>query len=178
MPSKTEGGLRHTTAFYMPSIVAYLMEAAALEQLVKDIVSMSCALKDKYTDQKDARVNYACVFSHNNEEYEELVRTSHCIGNVIDDTPTGPLFHTKSLETVSGPVKLLKIRKPDKNRPERGNADFTVTQYESFKVICLSKPAFKLIQRPKFEMIELAAKEFDVLAYFSNPPLDEQFGIS
>ena len=35
----------------------------------------------------------------------------------------------------------------------------------------------KLIVRENFEMIELFDPEFNVRAYFSNPPLDEQFGI-
>ena len=124
------------------------MDVADLEELVKDIVCRASRLKDRYTDQEYAKVNYACIFSHSDGEYAELVKASQEIGKAIEDTPTGPLFHIKPVETVSGQVKLLKIRRPDKDRVERGDADFTVPEYESFKAICLSKPPFRLIHRP------------------------------
>jgi hypothetical protein len=41
----------------------------------------------------------------------------------------------------------------------------------------LSKEGFKLIEREDFEMIELMDSEFNVRAYFSNPPLDERLKV-
>lgn len=99
------------------------------------------------------------------------------IGNVIKETPTGPLFHITPLNTVAGKLQLLKIRKPDATRPELGDADFTVTNYAEFKKKCLSQRGFKLIVRENFEMIELVDPQFNVRAYFSNPPLNEQLKI-
>ena len=81
------------------------------------------------------------------------------------------------MKTVAGLLKLLKIRHPDSTRPERGDADFTVTNFVVFKKKYLSKKEFKLIKRKNFEMIELMDPEFDVRAYFSNPPLDKQLNI-
>lgn len=153
------------------------MDVAEFRKLINEIVGQARKLKDNYTSEKNACVNYCAIFSHTLEEYNELVAVANKLGRVIEDTPTGPLFLVEPLETVAGQLKLVKVRKPDEARKERGDADFTVSDYSSFKETYLSKPGFKLITRPKFEMIELAAKDFNVLTYFSNPPLDKQFGV-
>ncbi len=153
------------------------MEVAAFQKLVKDIVSAAQTLKDMHTTEKDAKVNYSAIFSQSIDEYEDLLEVANKLGRIIDDTPTGPLFIIEPLNTAAGQLKLVKIRKPDDVRKERGDADFMVSDYNLFKKTYLSKPGFKLIHRPKFKMIELADGNYNVLAYFSNPPLDKQFGI-
>ncbi len=129
-------------------------------------------MKNKYTDEIDAPVNYACVFSQTEKEYQELLETTHKIGKVIQETPSGFLFRITDLETISGTLKLLKIRIPDVTRPERGDADFTVTDFAKFEEKYLSKKRFKIMRKPDFYMIELMDPAFDVRVYFSNPPLD------
>lgn len=148
-----------------------------LEALVKDIVRQAKRLKDKYTQEQNAPVNYSAVFCRTQNEYGELVKVAKGMGRVVDDTPTGPVFQIKTISTVSGELKLLKIRAPDQTRPERGDADFTVRDYGLLKAACLRRPEFKLIERENFEMIELSTNSFNVRAYFSNPPLDKQLGI-
>lgn len=153
------------------------MEVTAFQKLIKGVVSEAQQLKDSHTTEKNANVNYSAIFSHSMNEYEELLEVANKIGRIIDNTPTGPLFIIVPLNTVAGQLKLVKVRKPDEARKERGDADFTVSNYSSFKETYLSKPGFRLIQRPKFEMIELADNSYNVLAYFSNPPLDKQLGV-
>lgn len=99
------------------------------------------------------------------------------IGKVVKETRSGPLFQVEPIATVSGKLQLVKVRKPDPTRTERGDADFTVGDYEAFKKEYVSKPGFKLIgNRPDIiEMIELMDSAFDVRAYFSKVPLDKQF---
>lgn len=145
-----------------------------LKSLVANIVKESRELKNKHTDEIDAPVNYACVFSQSDDEFMKLKICARQIGKVIEKTPSGPLFHIQPLDTVSGKLKLLKIRKPDKTRPECGDADSTVSDYRAFKNKCISQNHFKLIAREKFEMIELTDSEFNARAYFSHPPLDKQ----
>ncbi len=153
------------------------METDLFEELIKEIVIRAKELKDRHTNESSARVNYSAVFSHTQTEYEELLAAANEIGKVVKDTPTGPLFQIKPIDTSSGRLKLLKIRMPDPTRPERGDADFTVSDYSSFKKSCLEKPGFKLIKRKEMEMIELCEESLDVRAYFSHPTLDEQLGI-
>lgn len=155
------------------------MDAEDLKIKILYIVEKAAALKNKHTDEKNATVNYACIFSQNKKEYDKLIETAHKIGKVVEETHTGLLFQIEPLKTVSGILKLLKIRIPDVTRPELGDADFTVSDYLEFKKKYLPKEGFKLIKkREDFEMLELIDSEFDVRAYFSNPPLDKQLGIS
>jgi hypothetical protein len=153
------------------------MDVRNLRQFVQEIVKKASNLKDKHTSEKNASVNYACIFCQNDEQYDSLAALAQEIGKVIEETPTGPLFHIQPLDTAAGKLQLLKIRKPDATRPELGDADFTVSDYPEFKKKYLSQEGFSLIVRKNFEMIELVDPKFNVRAYFSNPPLDKQLGI-
>ena len=153
------------------------MDATELKRLVMEIVKNANDLKNKHTSEKNAPVNYACIFCQSEAQYNELIEATRKIGTVIDETPSGPLFQIQPLDTVRGKLRLLKIRNPDKTRPELGDADFTVRNYPEFKRNCLKNTGFKLIQKEKFKMIELVDPKFNVRAYFSHPPLDEQFGL-
>ena len=154
------------------------MEIEDLKLMIQEIVKQANTLKNKHIDDKKMPVNYACIFSHTQEEYNELLVVTRKIGNVREEMPTGILFQINPLKTVSGILKLLKIRIPDVTRPERGDADFTVSNYPEFKKKYLFKDGWKLIRkREDFEMLELMDPKFDVRAYFSNPPLDRQLGI-
>ena len=146
--------------------------------LVNDIVKKSNDLKNKYTDEISAKVNYACIFCKNDEEfnnYTEMLKNDN--NDIIEDTYSGPLFRLKDIETVAGLLKLLKIRRYDDKHLELGDADFTVSDYEEFKNKYIDKSNFKLISGEGYEMIELMEEKNEVRAYFSNPPLDEELGI-
>ena len=154
------------------------MDTEALRQLVVEIVKKAENLKNKHTSEKKAPVNYACVFAQSNERYNTLLAVAGKIGEVVLETPMGPVYRIRPIKTIAGNVKLLKIRKQDSTRPELGDADFTVKNYPEFKKKYLSKTGFKLIpKREGFEMIELADSKFDVRVYFSDPPLDKQLKI-
>ncbi|MBN3037779.1 MAG: hypothetical protein JW834_05020 [Candidatus Diapherotrites archaeon] len=153
------------------------MDVAALKQLVKEIVKDAVGLKNRHTSEKNAPVNYACIFAQGKEQYNNLLVVAQKIGVVLEETPTGPVFHIQPINTVAGNLWLLKIRKPDATRPELGDADFTVENYSEFKKRYSSRTGFKLIPRENFEMIELVDPSFNVRAYFSNPPLNEQLKI-
>jgi hypothetical protein len=153
------------------------MNVKNLIKSVQEIVKRANTLKDKHTSEKNAPVNYACVFCQNDEQYDSLVTLAQEIGKVIEETPTGPLFHIQPLDTIAGNLQLLKIRKPDATRHELGDADFTVLNYPEFKNKYLPQKGFKLIVRKNFEMIELTDPKFNIRAYFSNPPLDKQLKI-
>ena len=153
------------------------MDPKDLKKLVQSIVEKATALRNKHIEYRNTPVNYACIFSQSKEEYEELLGVARKIGKVIQETLSGLLFQIEPLETVSGVLKLLKIRIYDPTRPERGDADFTISNFPEFEKKYLSKPGFKIIKKPDFYMIELMDSDFDVRAYFSNPPLDEQLNI-
>lgn len=154
------------------------MDVNELNNLIKKIVSSANDLKNKYTDEINARVNYACIFCKNDNDYSDYVSILKENNNeILEDTYSGPLFRINALETVSGTLKLLKVRKYDENHLDLGDADFTITNYDEFKSRYINQANFKLISRQGYEMIELMDDEFNVRVYFSNPPLDEELGI-
>lgn len=146
--------------------------------LVKDIVNKSNILKNKYTDEINAKVNYACIFCKDEDEFNNYIAILKKDNNdIIEDTYSGPLFRLKDLETVAGMLKLLKVRRYDDKHLDLGDADFTVNNYEKFKDKYIDKPNFKLISGDGYEMLELMEEGNEVRTYFSNPPLDEELGI-
>lgn len=150
------------------------MDTKALKQLAQDIVGQAKALKDRHTSEVGAPVNYVCIFAQSTAEYQELTEAVRTIGPAVKETDSGLLYHITDLKTVAGVLRILKIRVPDHTKPERGDADFTVSDYQSFKRAHLSRQGFKLITRPDMEMIELMERNYAVRAYFSNPPIDIQ----
>jgi hypothetical protein len=150
------------------------MNSDTLKQTIRDIVNEAFLLKNKYTTEINAPVNYTCIFAQSESEYKELNEAAQSIGKIIKQTDTGPIYFISDLETIAGMLRILKIRISDSTRPERGDADFTVLDYSSFKNKYLGQPGFKLITRPEMEMIELMQPDYDARVYFSNPPIDQQ----
>ncbi|MBI5465931.1 MAG: hypothetical protein HY974_01425 [Candidatus Kerfeldbacteria bacterium] len=153
------------------------MQAVDLEVLLRNVVQQARELKDKHTAEYNAPVNYAAIFTQSIDEYQTLLTLAKELGSVVQETRSGPVFDLGAIRTVAGRLRLVKVRQPDKTRPELGDADFTVSDYPRFKAAHLSKPGFKLIERPGMEMIELIDPLFKVRAYFSHPPLDKQLGL-
>lgn len=141
--------------------------------ITQQILMPATALKDKYTNQKSASAAWVCIFSQSEQEYQELLEQANKLGDPFEETATGPKFLLDK-PTVGG-VRILKIRKPDPTKTERGDADFSVDDYQSFKEKYLGQENFKLIERENFEMIELMEDGASVRAYFSNPPIEEQY---
>src|SRR3989338_1446208 len=98
------------------------MDKEDLKSLAEEIVRKACILKDRYNDQKEAPVSYVAIFCQNDNEFEEFTKIVKTFSSVINETPTGFHYKTDPIDTVSGPFQILKIRKPDKTRPERGDA--------------------------------------------------------
>lgn len=148
-----------------------------IKKITQEIVSRARQLSLKHTNETDAPVNYACIFTQSQSEYEEMLDVASQMGSVVEETSTGMVFHITPLPTDAGDLGLLKIRLPDPKRPERGDADFTVSDYQAFKNTYVGKPGFALIERENMEMIELRDPSFSVIAYYSHPTLGEVLGI-
>lgn len=152
---------------------------ATINEILEYIIPKTLELNQVHIPNESTRVNYSAIFCQSEAEFEELNKEAAEFGDVEEDTPTGPLnkFH-KPLQALAGPLWLLKVRKPDSIRLERGDADFTLKDYNSFKEKYLKdSDHFKLIDRGNFEMIELKDSKFDVMSYFSNIPLTVQLRI-
>jgi len=150
------------------------MPITELQQIVQEIVREATELKNKYTDAINARVNYACIFSYSEQEFKSLVNLAKENGKIVKETSAGPIFRIPTLSTVSGSLKLLKIRKPDKSKHQKGYADFTIKDFSKFKKKYLQNKNFHLFTRPGYEIIGIKNSNANVSTYFANPPLDEQ----
>ncbi|MFA6322039.1 MAG: hypothetical protein WCX71_01010 [Candidatus Buchananbacteria bacterium] len=142
--------------------------------IVQEILIRAMALKDKYTNEREATAAWICIFSQNDKEYQELLTEAQKLGDVFETDLSG----TKLLldePPMGSNARILKIRKPDPKKPEKGDVDFTVSNYANFKKEYQNKKNFKLIQRDSFEMLELTEPGATVRAYFSNPPIEEQY---
>ncbi len=146
--------------------------------IIDHIVSSCIKLKDKYITEKNLPIDYICIFSQNEDEYNEFLKYARLIAEIVEETSTGPMFKLLNVPTTeAGNPKVLKVRKPDKTRPQRGDVDFT-SNYKKLKAKYFDNNRFKRIKREKFEMLELADKDFDVLVYFSSIPPSKLAGIS
>ena len=152
------------------------MNIEDFKNMVRNIVVQAQELMQKFVEES-APVNYACIFCQNDKEYESFFKFANQIGRVIKETKTGPIFQIEPLSTVAGKLRLLKIRNPDFTRFERGDADFTLSNYDEFKKKYLGQKGFSLIDKETFEMIEIMDPNFNVRVYFSNLPLDKQLGL-
>lgn len=153
------------------------MKIGEFNKIIDYIVHKCVELKNKYVDE-EMMIDYVCIFSQNQEEYDQFLKFARDLGEIADQTKTGPIFKFNNPpQTIVGKPKLLKIRIPDPTRPQRGDVDFN-SDYESFKKKYLDDNKFKLVKSwDGFEMVELRDKEFDVLVYFSISPLSKKLGV-
>lgn len=147
------------------------------ETLVKKIVKEANALKNRHTKEKDARVNYSAIFTQKMSDYYRLANEMGKVGGVLSENDAGIMFHVPVIKTVAGPLKIVKVRKPEIYHTELGDADFTVKNYRIFRSRVNRKPGFRLMRIENYEMIELVDPKFNARAYFSNKPVDEELGI-
>lgn len=149
----------------------------SLISIVEYLVDESILLKDKYTDASNSSIEFACIFSQSGEEYGMLAKEAQSLGKVVQDTPTGFTYLlNQPIETKVGLLRLVKVRKPDFKRKERGDTDFN-TNYPEFKRKYCNKPNFELIERADFEMLRLSDPDHRVMVCFSNIPLSQTLGI-
>ena len=150
----------------------------SIKEIVDYIVENAVKLKNKYAEEKSASLDWVAIFTRSEEEFKDFLKKTNSLGEVIQDTETGPIFKLNHpVKTKAGDLLIIKIRKPDKTRPQRGDGDFRIDNYVEFKKKCLTNKHFSLIERKDHEMLELKDDGFDVLVYFSNPPISKVLGV-
>ena len=142
------------------------------------IIGHSTELKNTFTNASTAVVEFACIFCHNEEEYQTFTGIIQTLGKIVERTTSGYTYLLdEPIITAAGSLRLVKIRKPDPQIVTRGDADFN-TNYESFKKRYGGNPRFELVKRPTFEMLRLSDPQFDVMACFSSIPKSKALGIN
>lgn len=182
MVSGKEGSLNYWGyRFAKETLVKYTALAASkmnnLKTTINYIVSRSTELKNKFTNASSAPIEFSCIFCQNEEEYKQFTNSIEKLGKAVERTQSGFTYLLdRPIKTIAGPLRLVKIRKPDLQRPERGDADFN-TDYKNFKKKYQGRSEFELVKRETFEMLRLSDPKFDVMACFSNIPKSKDLGI-
>ncbi len=147
-----------------------------LKVIIDYIVNQGLSTIDRNCKDEKVILDYVSIFSRNNDEYNKFLLKAQVLGREVDrqTAKTGHTFVLKKLiMTQAGPLKLLKIRKSDPTRPQRGAPDFKVSNYYRFKSKYLKTSGnFTLMVRKDYEMIEI--KGIDVLVYIPEKPLTDR----
>ena len=150
-----------------------------LKKLVGYIVKQGLLALRTHAPGSEFRLDYLAIFCRDGEEYEDLVGVVESLGKEVraGSVKTGKTFLLReALPTDGGFLRLIKIRKPDASRPQRGAPDFKVENYVEFKEKYLrSSGDFTLMIRKDYEMIEL--KGIDVLVYIPDRTLGDRLGL-
>lgn len=107
------------------------------------------------------------VFSHYPREFEKLKEIALSMGT-LDSENNGPYVKLHNpTQLPKNKLELLRIRKPDPYRMQVGCCDFEVKDYQEFKdkYLASNPDNLRVIERPKYEMIEFFDPDYDVLAY-------------
>lgn len=145
--------------------------------IINDISNHTTELKNKYTDEYDVPIEFVCIFCQDEKELKDFTNAIEKLGKIVERTQSGlTYFLDKPILTIAGPLRLVKIRKPDALRLERGDADFN-TDYIRFKKKYQKDSGFELVKRESFEMLRLSNPNFDVMVCFSNIPKSKILGI-
>jgi len=86
-------------------------------------------MRQKHAQHFTGHVGYCCIFAQSPEEYNTLDSAAKTLGRIAQDTPTGFTYLVPGIDTDAGLLRILKIRKPDVTRKERGDADFSLLNY-------------------------------------------------
>ena len=152
------------------------MNQKDLEEIVNYIAKRGIEAIKTHTEEINPSLDYLAIFSKDEGEFKRLLQLVELLGEEIDKevAKTGRTFLLhKPLSTSAGPLQVLKIRRPDPTRPQRGAPDFKISNYAEFKEKYLSTSgSFTLMIRKDYEMIEL--KGIDVLVYFPSLTLTER----
>lgn len=153
------------------------MQSADFFEIANYLVNGGVELIKKHTSEAHLPIEFACIFCQTQKEYDELTKVIQNLGKVIQDTPTGYTYLLNDpIDTQAGKLKLVKIRKPDLTRKERGDTDFN-TNYAEFKKKYRNKTGFELVERDDFEMLRLSDSNFDVMVCFSNIPIGKTLSL-
>lgn len=152
------------------------MERQELEKIVIYLVEQGLATIKRFTDEQNPVIEYAAIFSKDDNEFRNLEQIAETMGTEVnkETIETGRTFLLdQPVDTVAGPVSLVKIRKPDDTRPQLGAPDFKIHNYSEFKEKYIRKNGnFTLMLKKDYEMIEIKGK--DVLVYIPNKTLSER----
>ena len=150
------------------------MQKSDLGRIVSYIVAQGLSAIKKYLPDEEFVLDYLDIFPKSEEELGHLSGVAETIGQEINKElalKKGRTFLlSEPIRFSSGDLHLIKIRKYDPTRPQRGAPDFVIKNYIDFKnrYIRSSGDFTLMLRKENYEMIEL--KGIDVLVYIKEFP--------
>lgn len=152
------------------------MTQQEMDEIIQYIVRQGIEAVRTNMGEQVVAIDYLAIFSKDEREYTAIEHLLEPLGSEADkeNTKTGRIFLLNDpIETLAGPLAVVKIRKPDLTRPQRGAPDFRVSNYLELKEKFLSSNGnFALMVRKNYEMIEV--KGVDVLVYIPSKSFAER----
>lgn len=152
------------------------MDKTKLQELISYIINRGLETLRINTSGEHYMLDYVAVFAKHEDEFQLINSFVQSLGREVDtgNTKTGPTYLlSKPIETSAGIPRFVKVRKPDRVRPQRGAPDFTVPDYQAFKEKYIrSSGNFTLVLRKDFEMVEI--KGVDCYVYIPEKPIAER----
>ena len=144
---------------------------------VQYIANKSKELKDTLPDVISAPIEFACIFCQSQVEYDFYINSIKSLGKIVELTKMGDTyFLDEPISTNSGSLRFVKVRKPDLQRPEQGDADFN-TNYDEFSEKYKTDSRFEVVERENFKYLRYSNPQYDVMACFSDKPKSKVLGI-
>src|SRR6266481_7362016 len=105
---------------------------------------------------RELPITYLTIFSHNTHEYACFIEWSNQLGAQSEANNGLKFLLNKPIQTNSGIITNIRIRKPDPYRSQIGCADVYTEDYDLFRAEELPKypDNLRLIERPEYDMIE------------------------
>lgn len=152
------------------------MTQQEMEEIIQYIVRQGVETVQANLGEQVVAIDYLAIFSKDEREYTAIEHLLEPLGSEVDkeNTKTGRTFLLNDpIQTPAGNLPVVKIRKPDLTRPQRGAPDFRVSNYLELKEKFLSSSGnFTLMMRKNYEMIEV--KGVDVLTYIPSKSFAER----
>lgn len=151
-----------------------------IQEIIQYIVHKGLLALEGSSAQDKSPIDFVSIFSKDDLEFNQLTEAIEPRAKKIksDTGITGITYLlSTSIQTEAGELKIVRIRKPDPTRPQRGAPDFRVPDYKSFKEECLNKNSgnYTILMRKGFELVEI--KGINVLVYVPNVPISEELGL-
>lgn len=134
------------------------------ESIVTEAVKMVASNIDNH--YLTGRFNYASIYAQSDDEYNQISKELSENGDIELERESGNYFKLHNpLLMMNNKITVCRIRKFDKDHPERGYLDFEVNDYAKFKEKYVTNANFSLLNEGE-EMLELKDQRFNVRAYF------------
>ena len=141
-----------------------------LVEAIEYVADLAGVLAESLTGRRPS-VRYLTLFAHYQAEYIALCQMVSKMGrSILANNGTAARLH-HPIDVAGQHITSLRIRRPDPYRMQVGCCDLDVPDYAAFKDqhYYEGSPTIRKVDHREFEMLELFAPGFDVLAYVVGP---------